>query len=834
MLPERIEIARLNLIAGQKAKAAIAFDLEAVLKASQAISSEIELDQLLYSLMQILIEIAGAQTGCLILERLGEWVIEASTELNSSDAENAYTTQVLQSVSIENCLPESIIQYVIQTHEPVILNDPTCEGNFIHDSYIQHNQTQSIFCLPLVKQGKLVGVVYLENQLATGVFTPEQVQVLHLLSTQAAIAIENARLYSKLRASESQMTQFLEAISAGVVIVDTEGRPYFVNQRATQLTGKEVVPSVTADQLAETYQVYVAGTDRPYPTEELPVVRGLKGEHTRIDDMEIHQNGKTIPIEAWGTPVFDEQGKVVYAIATFEDITERKQAETALRKSEARYRLLFENNPNPMWIFDPQTQAFLMVNDAAVQFYGYSLDEFLAMTILDIRPSTDVSRIFNHISQVRSLLYTHSGEWQHSKKDGTVIDVEITSHAIVWSGVAARCVLVKDITERKRTERLLSNYNQTLEQQVADRTAALQESEAALRDVYDELRLQEQELRLITDALPVLISHVDANQRYQFVNHTYEVWHSCSRDEILGKSVREILGEKAYQVVEPYINQALEGQPTNSETEIPLLRGKKYISATFIPDFGPNNQVRGYYGLVTDIGEQRNAALRERKRAEAASILEERNRMAREIHDTLAQAFTSIIIHLEAASLKLTTDLEAVQTLLQTGSSLARSGLAEARRSVEALRPQALENSDLYSALQQLTKQMFSYTETQVNCNLIGSAYPLESIVENNLLRIGQEALNNALKHARASEIRIELVYERCLRRAKPSRFTLRIKDDGQGFVMNEDMNKDSLNGFGLLGMTERAERIGAQLTIQSAPGWGTEIVILVEPRHLS
>ncbi|MEH2320513.1 PAS domain S-box protein [Nostoc sp.] len=827
MLPERIEIARLNLIAGQKAKAAIAFDLEAVLKASQVISSEIELDQLLHSLIQILIEIAGAQTGCLILERLGKGVIEASTELNGSDAENAYTTQVLQSVSIENCLPESIIQYVIQTHEPVILNDPTREGNFIHDSYIQHNQTQSIFCLALVKQGKLVGVLYLENQLATGVFTPEQVQVLHLLSTQAAIAIENARLYSKLRASESQMTQFLEAISVGVVIVDTEGRPYFVNQRATQLIGKEVVPSVTADQLAETYQVYVAGTDRPYPNEELPVVRGLRRERTRIDDIEIHQNGKTIPIEAWGTPVFDEQGKVVYAIATFEDITQRKQAETALRESKARYRLLFENNPNPMWIFDLQTLAFLMVNDAAIQFYGYSLDEFLAMTILDIRPSTDGSRLFNHISQLKSSLYTHSGEWQHCKKDGTVIDVEITSSAIVWSGVAARCVLVKDITERKRTERLLSNYNQTLEQQVADRTAALQESEAALRE-------QEQERQLITDALPVLISHVDANQRYQFVNHTYEVWHSCSRDEILGKSVREFLGEKAYQVVEPYINQALEGQPTNSETEIPLLRGKKYISATFIPDFGPNNQVRGYYGLVTDIGEQRNAALRERKRAEAASILEERNRMAREIHDTLAQAFTSIIIHLEAASLKLTTDLEAVQTLLQTGRSLARSGLAEARRSVEALRPQALENSDLYSALQQLTKQMFSYTEAQVNCNLIGSAYPLESIVENNLLRIGQEALNNALKHARASEIRIELVYERCLRRAKPSRFTLRIKDDGQGFVMNEDMNKDSINGFGLLGMTERAERIGAQLTIQSAPGRGTEIVILVEPRHRS
>jgi len=255
----------------------------------------------------------------------------------------------------------------------------------------------------------------------------------------------------------------------------------------------------------------------------------------------------------------------------------------------------------------------------------------------------------------------------------------------------------------------------------------------------------------------------------------------------------------------------------------PIRLAKSISVLPNIPDFDRNAQVRGYYGLVIDISEQRNAALRERKRAEEASILEERNRMAREIHDTLAQAFTSIIIHLEAAALKLTTDLEATHALLKTGRDLARSGLTEARRSVEALRPQALENRDLYSALQQLAEQMFSHTRTQAICNCVGSAYPLESVVENNLLRIGQEALNNALKHAKASEIRVELVYER-------SHFILRIKDNGQGFITNNG----AIGGFGLLGMTERAERIGAQLTIQSALGRGTEIVVSVALRNLS
>ena len=313
----------------------IAFDLVSVLKASQAISREIELEQVLRSLMQILMENAGAQTGCLILENAGEWTIEAACKFH--EGEQTCATRVLQSIPLTNYLPESIIQYVIRTHESVILDD-AAHGDFSHDSYIQQYQIQSLLCLPLLNQSKLVGVLYLENQLTAGAFTPERSQVLNLLSTQAAIA-------------------------------------------------------------------------------------------------------------------------------AFQDITERKQA-----------------------------------------------------------------------------------------------------------------------------EHLLANYNRTLEQQVAERTAALQQSEAALRQ-------QEQELRLITNALPALISYVDANRCYQFVNHTHEIWFSRSCDEISGNSVHELLGETVYPVFEPSINQVFEGQTITLEAELPFLQGKRCISATLIPDFDANAQVRGFYSL---------------------------------------------------------------------------------------------------------------------------------------------------------------------------------------------------------------------------------------------
>ncbi len=173
------------------------FDLAAVMKASLALSSEIVLDKLLAKLMQIVIENAGAETGFFILEKAGQLFIEASRKCCQDEI------TLHQSIPVHSSqqLPISVINYVHRTHENVVLNDATLEKIFATDHYIIIYQPKSILCTPIVNQGKLIGILYLENNLTTGAFTPERLEVLQLLSSQAAISIENARLYNDLEDS---------------------------------------------------------------------------------------------------------------------------------------------------------------------------------------------------------------------------------------------------------------------------------------------------------------------------------------------------------------------------------------------------------------------------------------------------------------------------------------------------------------------------------------------------------------------------------------------------------------------------------------------------------
>jgi PAS domain S-box-containing protein len=137
------------------------------------------------------------------------------------------------------------------------------------------------------------------------------------------------------------------------------------------------------------------------------------------------------------------------------DITERKQAEAMLHESEVRYRGLFEANPQPLWVYDLETLAFLQVNDAAVAHYGYRRDEFLTMTIAEIRPAEDAARLLADIAHIDDDAMGEGSVWRHRKKDGSTIDVEITAHAVDHGGRRARLVLAHDITARKRAEESL-------------------------------------------------------------------------------------------------------------------------------------------------------------------------------------------------------------------------------------------------------------------------------------------------------------------------------------------------------------------------------------------
>jgi predicted ATPase/GAF domain-containing protein/tRNA A-37 threonylcarbamoyl transferase component Bud32 len=298
-------------------------DLATIIKASQAISSEIVLDKLLARLMKILIESAGAQVGYLILETQGQLLIEASGSLDQEDV------RVLKSIPINGHLPRSIINYVARTRQTVLKNNAARESNVNQDPYLKSHQIKSLLCTPLLDQGKVRGIIYLENNLIVGAFTQERLEILRVLSSQAAIAITNAKLYTELQENQSRLTQFLEAMPVGVSVHDLTGQTYYANQIAKRL-GQEsnATYEVKTEQLSEVYRVYQAGTEQLYPVEQLPIARAIAGETVKKDDLELHLPTKIMPLEVSATPIFDETGKIKYAIAAFADITERKHIET--------------------------------------------------------------------------------------------------------------------------------------------------------------------------------------------------------------------------------------------------------------------------------------------------------------------------------------------------------------------------------------------------------------------------------------------------------------------------------------------------------------------------
>lgn len=177
------------------------------------------------------------------------------------------------------------------------------------------------------------------------------------------------------------------------------------------------------------------------------------------------------------------------------DITERKKAEEALRESEIHFRQLFENNPQPMWIYDVESLQFKDVNKSALKKYGYSKEEFLSMTLKDIRPLEDITLLLKNIAESNDE-FQDSGVWSHQLKDRTIILVEIFSHNMLFENKLARLVLVNDVTQRKQAEEEIAKHRIHLEKLVKERTIELEQSEQALLKVVDDLNLKQTQLAL--------------------------------------------------------------------------------------------------------------------------------------------------------------------------------------------------------------------------------------------------------------------------------------------------------------------------------------------------
>ncbi len=196
------------------------------------------------------------------------------------------------------------------------------------------------------------------------------------------------------------------------------------------------------------------------------------GRVSGVDFILRHKSSeRAIVFEVDGRIANDRDGRFKQTHCVLHDITEKREAELAIRESEARYKLLFESNPMPMCVYDSSTLRYMAVNEAMVQKYGYSREEFLTMTIKDIRPKEDLEELHKALSD-KSRQRTHSRPWRHLLKDGTVVFVEITSNPIEFLGKHARLVLINDVSEKVKAERAVQESHQ-LAQSTLDSLSAL-------------------------------------------------------------------------------------------------------------------------------------------------------------------------------------------------------------------------------------------------------------------------------------------------------------------------------------------------------------------------
>ncbi|MGB2870129.1 MAG: PAS domain S-box protein, partial [Bacteroidota bacterium] len=254
---------------------------------------------------------------------------------------------------------------------------------------------------------------------------------------------ESVRTTRALRESEERYRDLVENSRDLLCTHDLDGNLLSVNEAAVRLTGYScdvllrmnmadlIVPGVRHQFSA--YLKKVRSTGQASGLMQIQTASGAK-RYWEYDN--------TLRIDRVAKPI-------VYGMA--HDVTERNASDVALRKSEERYRVLFDSNPNPMWVYDLKTLAFLTVNDSAVEKYGYTRDEFLRMTIADIRPTEDLQRLTEDISLARPIL-NHAGEWHHRLKNGTIIDVDITSHTIRMGDHDSAIVVAHDVTARKQAE----------------------------------------------------------------------------------------------------------------------------------------------------------------------------------------------------------------------------------------------------------------------------------------------------------------------------------------------------------------------------------------------
>ncbi len=534
----------------------------------------IHLDQLIATLMQVVIESTGAETGALVLLEEDQLTVVAQCSGNRPCD--------LEKLAVADCatIPVSVIYSVEHTQETLVFEDTVSESSFSTDPYIQHQQTRSLLCMPIFQQNQLIGILYLENNLTTGVFTSDRLQVLKLLMAQAAISLENARLYQRLadyaeilerkveertqalqqeiaerqhteaalRQSEANYRNLLQTANSVIIRYDPQGRIHYINDYGVKLLGYEE-HQILGRTLFETIipDTEISGRDmRPFVHALLCNPRS----YTRGEGENLCRDGRRVWMEWSNQAIFNDQGDVVEILSVGNDTTQRRQAEEALQRSEAKFRAIFANSQVGIYRTRIGDGLILNANQRFAELFGFdSPQEIIGLehTIGYWVNPTDREQgieVMKRNGEVRSF------EAQMRKRDGTVFWGLFSSYLNADDDYIEG--VIADISDRKQAE------------------VSLQASEAELRALFS----------AIPDPLCIftvegqLIGAIKGNPSYGELH----------REEYIGKTLHQLYAQEQADEFLSYIQQAARNQQVLTVEYRQWISGREiwFLTSTFI------------------------------------------------------------------------------------------------------------------------------------------------------------------------------------------------------------------------------------------------------------
>ena len=516
------------------------------------------------------------------------------------------------------------------------------------------------------------------------------------------------------------------------------------------------------------------------PDKRQPVVQNLINKRQLANSpQELRHRSGAVRRVIVSAQVEEYEGEL-FTAAIIQDLTDYHHTQDALRTSEARFRLFFESVPLGVWVFDLETLAILDANPAACETYGYTLDELRAMTIRDICPPAEREAFEAFLPELRHLP-SHNSVWRHCKKDGTIIDVAVSGYTLELNGRPVRLAVLRDITQQLAAERAL----------IAG----------------------EQRLQIITELSTDGIWDCDVINRTVQLNETFRLIYGAPEEpgNALEWWISSIHPDDRPPVFAS-IQEALAGRGNYWSTEFRMRRANSSYATVIIRGHiirDEQGRATRLTGALVDISRQIEIA-----EAGARAALEERQRLARDLHDSVTQSLYSVTLLAEVARRRAQAgDAAATMEQINRLGELSQQCLREMRLLVYELRPAMVEEVGLIGALRQRLEAVEQRSGVSVQLVADDDRH-IPPGVQNELFRVAEEALNNALKHAHASRLTVRL-------HTTAEQIELEIADNGRGF---DPVAASGNGGQGLANMRERMARLGGCFVIDTAPGRETTI----------